>query len=162
MQQVAVVGLLAMVFTGGFVAWMLWPQGAAESQDVFDPVAVQPVLQELAPGKTLHTVEVVYRRYGAEATDVPPTEGPETQLSEGWMTFDSQGIVVAVRAETRGLDGTLISTALLEGDDLVLRYADGTERHRNVGFRQYTTVADLKTRLADATMETYRRGHRAA
>ena len=151
MRELTVVGLLALAFTGGVVGWVLWPGAGAATQEIFDPVAVQPVLQQLGPNTTLHTVEVVYRRYGAEAADVPQTEGPETQHSEAWITFDDQGVVVAVTAENRSTDGTLISTAALEGDDLVLRYADGTERHRVAGFRQNTTVETLKARIADAT-----------
>ena len=155
MRKIAVVGLLALAFTGSLLAWVLWPAAGTETQEVFDPVAVQPVLQQLGPNTTLHTVEVVHRRYGPAASQVPPEEGPETIRSEGWMTFDDDGALVAVTAENRSTDGTLVSTATLEGDDLVFRNADGTERHRSVGFKQHTTVDTLIATIAEATMNIY-------
>lgn len=155
-RRLAVVGLLALAFTASVLAWTLWPQVAAEGEEVIDPGAVQPVLQQLGPNTTFHMVEVVYRRYGDEAADVPSEEGPETQRSESWTTFDDQGMLTAVRAENRTTDGALISSAALEADALVFRGADGIERHRAVGFRQGTTVDVLKARIADATMSTHK------
>lgn len=156
-REVGVAALLAVAFTAGAGVWILWPDGGAQGQQVFDPVAVQPVLQQLGPNTTFHMVETIYRRYGAEAADVPGSEGPETQRSEAWITFDERGALLECRAETRSVDGAVVSTATLEGDDLVLRTADGTERHRAPGFRQNTTVDTMKTTIATATERSYER-----
>jgi len=147
-RQFIAVLFLALGIAGSVVAWVLWPDERAESQAVVDPVAVSPVLQQLAPGTTLHTVDVVYRRHGH---DTPPSEGPQTQRSESWATFDGQGLLADWRQETRAVEGTLLGTAGLEGNDLVSYDAAGVERDRIDDFRLGLTVDSLKARIAEAT-----------
>jgi hypothetical protein len=143
------------IFVGVAAMWAMWPSKGADSQEVFDPFANDPVLLQLAPGTTFHMIEEVYRRYGAKAAEVPSREGPETQRTEAWLTFDERGNLLSARAETRGVDGALLSTVALEGADLVLRYAGGEERHRRVDFKQATTVEALKDTIAAASMVAY-------
>ena len=149
----ASVGLLATALGGiGLIAFLMVRSGnepgSGASQEVIDPVAVSSVLQQLAPGTTLHTVEVVYRRHGPET---PPEAGPETLRTEAWVEFDETGALASYRSETRNAaDDTIFQTAALDGDDLVIYNADGTERKRIADFRLGLTVSSLKGRIAEA------------
>lgn len=150
-QQTVTVIVLALVIAGGVVAWMLWPDEGAESQQIVDPVAVSPVLQQLAPGTTLHMVDVNYRRHGP---DTPAAEGPQTRRVESWATFDDQGALVDYRQETRHMDGTLLGTSRLDRDDLVSYDAAGLETTRIPNLRLRLTVDDVKARLAEVITKT--------
>ena len=123
-QQIVTVIVLGLVIAGSIVEWVLWPDEGAVSQEFVDPVAVSRVLQQLAPGTTFHTVTIVYRRHGP---DTPAAEGPQTKRTESWVTFDDQGALADYREETRHMDGTLLGTATLDSDDLVLYDPAGLE-----------------------------------
>ena len=152
-----VIVLLSLAIGASVFAWLIATRSTAETQEVFDPVEAQPILQQLGPNTTFHTIKVVYRRYGGAANQVPAEEGPQTVRSEGWLTFDDQGAVHTVRAENRANDGTVVSTAVLEGNDLVFRNADGTERGRLSNFAEYMNVGVLRERIAGAAVATYSR-----
>lgn len=148
--RVLVVGLLGLAFTGAVLAWLLWPNGRAESQQAVDPVAVQPVLQQLGPGTTFHMADVVYRRYGPAAAEIPSSEGPETRRIEYWISFDAQGALAAFLIETRDTNGTLLTTGTLDGDDLVFRDANSVETDRQANVRAAVTVDGVKASISTA------------
>jgi len=148
-------GLFALGLTGAVLAWVLWPHGDAESQQTFDPVAVQPVLQQLGPGTTLHIVDVVYRRYGPAAAQIPASEGPEQRRIEHWFTFDDQGALADVRIEIRDINGTLLTAGALDGEDLVFHDTTGSETKRQARVRGALTVEHLKRNISTAITKTH-------
>ena len=150
-QQSVTVIVLGLVIAGSIVAWVLWPDEGAVSQEFVDPVAVSRVLQQLAPGTTLHMVDVNYRRHGP---DTPAAEGPQTRRVESWATFDDQGALVDYREETRDMDGTLLGTATLDSDDLVRYDPSGLETRRIPNFRLGLTVDSLKASIVEAITNT--------
>lgn len=154
MRALILVAVLALAVAGGYIAWTLWPDGSVESQVTFDPEIDSAILRDLAPNSTLHTVTIVYRRYGPPDSGIPRDKlPPEWTRNEAWMTFDATGAMSSYRGEVKDADtGILYATTTLEGDDLVSRNLDGTERadERVVGFRQSITVASLKASIGEA------------
>ncbi len=154
-RELIVAGLLGLALTGTVLTWMLWPGERVKSQQAVDPVAVQPVLQQLGPGTTFHMVDVVYRRYGPAAADVPSSEGPETRRIEYWISFDAQGALAALVIETRGTNGTLLTTGTLDGADLVFRDANGVETDRQANVRAGMTVDGVKASISTAITKSH-------
>jgi hypothetical protein len=149
---------LSVVVAVVYLTWALWPNSSAISQVTFDPDVDSAVLTDLGPGTTLHTVTVIYRRYGPEDSGVPRrTLPPEKAKNETWISFDATGAMASYLGEVRDMDGTLYASARLEGDDLVSRNPDGTERlsEHVRGFRQSMTVDSAKASLRAAYMATF-------
>lgn len=150
------VQVLVLIVTFGVIAWWLWPDGGAEGQLVTDPWSVSPILKQLAPGATVHRVDVVYRRQGPVQAQVEDQHGylPETVRSESWLTFDDHGALASFRGEIRRLDGTLVATSGVDEGDLVTWNAVGEETARIPGFSSRQTLERLIKKVATATLNT--------
>lgn len=94
-------------------------------------------------------VDVVYRRYGPAATQIPASEGPETRRIETWLSFDDQGDLEALRIESRDANGRILSTGTLEGSELVFRDANGDAAPGTTA-RPNLTVDGLKESIVQA------------
>lgn len=154
MRRFAFIALLALAVSAGYIAWTLWPDGRVDSQVAFDPKVDSPILRELAPGTTLHTVTIIFRRHGPVGPLIPiDTYRPERTRNEVWMTFDATGAVSAYYGEVWGVDDNLLyATASLDGADLVVTDSDGNEREdeRIAGFVQSITLESLRASIEEA------------
>ncbi len=113
--------------------------------------SVSPILDQLAPNTTLHTLEIEYRRHGP-ASDTIRAKGhpePEALYAEMWLQFDESGKLFHLRAEKRGLDGTVYSRTASEGADMVFFGPSGEESRRLRGALDVIDVESLKTAIAD-------------
>lgn len=108
------------------------------------------VLDDLAPGTTLHTVEVHYQRHG-------PAEGilklsdsyqPETLRTESWMTFGQDGKLTSGRSESKTKDGKLFASSHLDNDEVVYEGRSGAEERRVI--LGELTLEDVTARYRDA------------
>jgi len=124
---------------------------AACSSDSVLVVSNDP--RDLEPGTTLHTIDEKYRRYGPAANIYAehfPENGPETQITETWMVFDEDGNLSSFVGETRSEDGELLTSAEMNGVDVVYRDADGVETDRLAGMFENATVSWYRERLLSA------------
>lgn len=153
MRRLIVLAILPLAVVAGYIGYAVWPDGGAKSQVVVDPETVSPLLQNLAPGATFHTVTVGYRRYGPAAPEILPENGPEWTRNEVWLVFDDAGAVASYRGEARTIDGgDLYGTTALDGDDLVSRDENGVEVFRLPGFKGSLTVEALRASIEAATL----------
>ncbi len=139
--------------------------GTACGQQILSSAGVYEshIINELGPGTALHGVEIAYRRQGPVADRLASEGGalyqPEWTTTEGWMAFDSTGSFSSLRAEKRGLDGTLYQEARVEGGELVIRHlADGSERRISARDPASLTSAEAyKSHLLEATAASFER-----
>ncbi len=99
------------------------------------------IISQLGPDVTLHGIEEAYRRHGpvAQRLAEEPSDFylPEVVVTEGWLSFDASGNFVALKSQSRALDGTIYQEAWIEDGEFVVRdVVTGVERrfpHRQPG-----------------------------
>ena len=112
------------------------------------------VINELQPGTTLHMLEIHYQRHGPAEDILKLSESyqPETVRNESRITFDEDGKLKDLRAESRTEDGELLASTRLENGSLVSE-PDPLEGGFDTNVSGLTPES-LKARLRDALAQT--------
>lgn len=159
-SALAGIALIAVIAGLSLLAFLLLRTDGSEGSST--PLVVDD-LDKLEPGITFHLIDEGYRRYGPAAavySEHFPENGPEKKIGETWIEFDEDGAMHDFRFESRGKDGTILSSQWLDGGEVITE--DATAEDTVATGPRTIGEQIVRARLPGLTAKAYIRALRRA